>query len=205
MSRETKLFGSDQNMSAEKDALSDPEANHRSEPDRGSSPLHDTASQLTDNVDHVQPQWLQGFPLVIVMMALTIVSYLMLLDVSIVSTVGSLACALATSSNMLITGRALAGMGSSGISTGCVTIMAGIAPLHKRSFLLGIMMGISQIGLASGPLVGGALSEYTTWRWCFWINLPIGAVLALLVVFIRIPDTSPKQPPISVLRTLHKL
>ncbi|TWU77392.1 hypothetical protein ED733_006174 [Metarhizium rileyi] len=258
MSRKTDSFASEQKMSTEKDALSDLEANRRVEPDREPSAPHDTVSQPTDIAEDGETQWLQGFPLVVIMMALTIVSYLMLLDVSIVSTalpkitnefnslpdigwyaaayqlasaalqplsgkvythftakwtllgyffifeIGSLVCALATSSDMLIVGRALAGMGSSGISTGCVTIMAGIAPLHKRSFLLGIMMGIGQFGLASGPLVGGALSEYTTWRWCFWINLPIGAVVALLVVFIRIPDSSSKEPPMRVLRTLHK-
>ncbi|KAJ5149742.1 MFS multidrug transporter [Penicillium atrosanguineum] len=217
-----------------------------------------TVLQHMDQTEGGKPQWLQGSTLIIIMVALTIVSYLMLLDVSVVSTalpaitnefnslpdlgwygaayqlsnaalqplsgkiythftpkwtlliyffvfeVGSLICALATSSNMLIVGRTIAGMGNSGIPNGCVTIIAGMVPLHKRPALLGIMMGISQLGLASGPLVGGALTEYTTWRWCFWINLPIGAIVALLVVFIRIPDPLFKEPSLTVLRTLHK-
>lgn len=85
MSREEISLGSDPNMSMEKDALSDPEANH---PDGASSPYHGSDSKPADDAEQGKSQWMQGFPLVIVMMALTIVSYLMLLDVSIVATVG---------------------------------------------------------------------------------------------------------------------
>jgi MFS family permease len=79
---------------------------------------------------------------------------------------GSLICAVATSSTMFILGRAVAGIGSSGIQNGGFTIIAACAPLEKRPSLMGILIGICQIGLVAGPLIGGALTQYTTWRWC---------------------------------------
>ncbi|KAL4816742.1 major facilitator superfamily domain-containing protein [Aspergillus spinulosporus] len=117
---------------------------------------------------------------------------------------GSIICGVANSSVALIIGRAVSGMGTSGLINGALTIIAGVAPIHKRPTLIGIMMGISQLGLVLGPLVGGALTTYTTWRWCFYINLPIGGLVAILLVFTRIPEQRRKPPALSVLPTLHR-
>lgn len=115
---------------------------------------------------------------------------------------GSLICGVATSSTMLIVGRAIAGIGSSGIVNGCFTIIAGCVPMPKRPALIGFVIGVAQLGLVIGPLIGGALTQYTTWRWCFYINLPIGGLVAALLVFVHIPDQIPKPPPMLVVRTL---
>lgn len=95
---------------------------------------------------------------------------------------GSLLSAAATSSKMFIVGRAVAGMGGSGIINGALTIVANCAPMHKRpstpflnkiedisltaAVLIGLMMSICQLGLVLGPVIGGALTQYATWRWC---------------------------------------
>lgn len=67
---------------------------------------------------------------------------------------------------MLIVGRAVAGMGSSGLFNGSLTIVGVTVPLQRRPVIIGIMIGFANMGLVAGPLVGGALTEFTTWRWC---------------------------------------
>ncbi|OIW24685.1 hypothetical protein CONLIGDRAFT_657275 [Coniochaeta ligniaria NRRL 30616] len=117
--------------------------------------------------------------------------------------VGSLICGVATSSTMLIVGRAVAGLGMSGILNGALTIVAGAVPLHKRAALIGIIMGFCQLGVVCGPLLGGAFTEYTTWRWCFYVNLPIGGLVSILLVFTRIPDQMVKPKVRDVLPKPH--
>lgn len=75
---------------------------------------------------------------------------------------GSLLCGLSNSSEMLIVGRAIQGMGTAGLQNGAFTIIAASVPLAKRPALVGICQGIAQLGGVIGPLVGGALTEYTT-------------------------------------------
>ncbi|KAI9703447.1 MAG: hypothetical protein M1820_005920 [Bogoriella megaspora] len=105
---------------------------------------------------------------------------------------GSLLCGVSQSSKMLVISRAVAGMGTSGLMNGALTILTAAAPMEKRPLFTGIMMGFSQLGLISGPLIGGAFTEFTTWRWCFYINLPIGGLVAILLVWVNIPDANVK-------------
>ncbi|KAF2103662.1 efflux pump [Rhizodiscina lignyota] len=109
--------------------------------------------------------------------------------------VGSALCGAAQSSKMLIVGRAVAGLGVAGLSNGAMTIISASAPLHKRPALIGIMMSISQLGIIGGPLIGGALTQYASWRWCtvgFFINLPVGAVSSIILILIKFPDDAAK-------------
>ncbi|KAH8657905.1 major facilitator superfamily domain-containing protein [Xylariales sp. PMI_506] len=108
--------------------------------------------------------------------------------------IGSLICGLATSSKALIIGRAVAGMGSSGMLNGGLNIVAGAVPMHRRS--------VSQLGIVGGPLLGGVFTTTTTWRWCFYINLPIGGLVAILLLFSPIPEQQPKGRTREVWRTL---
>ncbi|WQF88058.1 Putative major facilitator superfamily, MFS transporter superfamily [Colletotrichum destructivum] len=117
--------------------------------------------------------------------------------------IGSLLCGIASSSAMLILGRAVAGMGGSGLLIGNQTVIAGLAPLEKRPGLTAVVMSLAAPGMLLGPIVGGIITEYSTWRWIFYMNLPIGAVAILLLVFTGIPEQTAKPDWRIVLRGLH--
>jgi MFS family permease len=89
---------------------------------------------------------------------------------------GSLLCATAANSNMLIIGRAVTGIGGAGTSTGGFSIIASSLPLQKRPAYIGILHATFGVATILGPVLGGALTQHASWRWCFYINLPIGAV-----------------------------
>ncbi|WAO92067.1 MFS domain-containing protein [Fusarium falciforme] len=103
--------------------------------------------------------------------------------------IGSVLCAAAQSSEMLIVGRTIAGIGCAGISSGGLIIIANITPMEKRATYQSLYGGIFGIASVVGPLVGGAFTDKVSWRWCFYINLPLGAVSAAFIVFsLRLPS-----------------
>ncbi|KAH6882235.1 efflux pump protein [Alternaria rosae] len=110
---------------------------------------------------------------------------------------GSLLCGVASSSAVLIAGRVVAGLGASGIVNGAMTILAGAVPVEKSPVYTGIVLGTAQMGIVAGPLIGGALTEHAIWRWCFYMNLPIGGVAAALIAFVPIPERT-KKPRITL-------
>ncbi|KAI9754653.1 MAG: hypothetical protein M4579_004616 [Chaenotheca gracillima] len=95
---------------------------------------------------------------------------------------GSVICAAARNSTMLIVGRAVAGAGASALFSGGITIVGFSMPLKKRPLYIAALSSMFGISSVIGPILGGALTDKATWRWCFWINLPFGGI-ALLTVF----------------------
>lgn len=105
--------------------------------------------------------------------------------------VGSLVCATAPNSNGLIAGRAVAGFGASGVFAGGFVILTTIIPLHKRAIWTGTMSSTFAIASIVGPVIGGAFTQHISWRWCFYINLPIGGFSALVILaFFHIKPAS---------------
>ncbi|KAJ5166138.1 uncharacterized protein N7482_004919 [Penicillium canariense] len=97
--------------------------------------------------------------------------------------VGSLVCAVTPNSVGLICGRAIAGLGAAGLFSGSILIITQSVPLVKRPMYTGLVGSMFGIASVAGPLMGGAFTDKVTWRWCFYINLPIGAVTFLFILF----------------------
>ncbi|KAJ6180746.1 hypothetical protein N7519_011207 [Penicillium mononematosum] len=102
---------------------------------------------------------------------------------------GSLICGVANSSLTLIMGRAVAGIGSAGIFSGSLIIVAHSVALKRRPLYNSCIGGMFGISSVAGPLLGGVFTDKVTWRWCFYINLPIGAVTVLVItIFFTAPN-----------------
>lgn len=102
---------------------------------------------------------------------------------------GSAVCGAAPSSVAFIIGRALAGIGGGGIFAGTIVVMIHSVPLHRRPKYQGAFGAVFGIASVVGPLLGGAFTSKATWRWCFYINLPLGGVALLVIILVlRPPD-----------------
>src|SRR5881396_2001992 len=97
-------------------------------------------------------------------------------------TAASAAAALAPSVQALIAARAAQGIGGAIVTPLTLTILSAAVPVEKRGIALGAWGGISGLAVAIGPLVGGAVTEGIAWQWIFWLNVPIGLVLAPLAL-----------------------
>jgi EmrB/QacA subfamily drug resistance transporter len=95
-------------------------------------------------------------------------------------TVGSAAAALAPTIDLLIAARATQGVAAALVTPLTLTLIAEAFPPHQRGLALGVWSGISGIGVALGPLVGGALTQFASWHWIFWVNVPLGIALVPL-------------------------
>ena len=107
--------------------------------------------------------------------------------------IGSIICAAAPNSTTLIVGRAIAGIGSAGTNTGAQVIFTDLFPLEKRPKYQGFLGATFGLASIAGPLLGGVFTTKVSWRWCFWINVPIGG-LALAVLLLLFPaKAAPKK------------
>src|SRR6266508_2252212 len=103
-------------------------------------------------------------------------------------TAASAFAALAPTIEILNLARALQGVGGAIVTPLTLTILSAAVPRDKRGLALGAWSGIAGLAVAMGPLVGGAIVEGISWQWIFWLNVPLGLILAPLA-FLRLGES----------------
>ncbi|KAM0278856.1 hypothetical protein ACHAQH_004934 [Verticillium albo-atrum] len=98
-------------------------------------------------------------------------------------TVGSIVCAVAQNFTVLLIGRSIQGIGGGGIIALSEVIVTDLVPLAVRGQWLSILSAMWAIGTVAGPLMGAGFAQHATWRWIFWINLPLMAVGVVMIYF----------------------
>jgi len=99
--------------------------------------------------------------------------------------IGSILCAVATSLPLLAIFRAIQGIGGGGIFSCALIMIADLVPAHQRGAYIGPLASMFALSGVTGPLIGGAFTDSVGWRWCFWINVPIGVICSIVVqIFI---------------------
>jgi len=109
-----------------------------------------------------------------------------------VFTLGSALCGFAPTLGWLTAGRVLQGVGGAFLSPGSLSVLASAFPEpRERAQAIGIWSGISGIGLAAGPLVGGLLIQVSSWPAIFFVNLPIGLIVLALGWMVLLESSNP--------------
>jgi EmrB/QacA subfamily drug resistance transporter len=108
-------------------------------------------------------------------------------------TAGSALCALAPSTGVLVAARAIQGVGGAVIMPLSLTILVAETPVAQRGAVLGAWGATAAIAASTGPVVGGALTSALSWHWIFWVNVPVGLVLAPLA-HRHLNESAPTHP-----------
>ncbi|KAK2738758.1 hypothetical protein FQN57_006926 [Myotisia sp. PD_48] len=127
-----------------------------------------------------------------------------LLLANVVFLIGSLLCAVSINIKMLIGSRVVQGIGGGGLLTLVNICVSDLFSMRSRSVYFGIIGMVWAIAGIIGPLIGGIMTQYVTWRWCFYINLPVDGIAFFIIIFFLKIHT-PKTPLMAGLRAIDWL
>ena len=85
----------------------------------------------------------------------------------------------------LIAARAVQGVGAAVVMPLTLTLLASVVPPERRGMAFGLWGAMAGLGVALGPVIGGGITEYASWHWIFWINVPVGVLLLPIVALVR--------------------
>ncbi|GME25398.1 MFS transporter [Neofusicoccum parvum] len=124
-----------------------------------------------------------------------------LLIANVVFFIGSLIAALSVSIGMLIASRAIQGIGGGGLIILVNIVISDLFSMRSRGQYFGIIGMVWALASALGPVIGGALTQKVSWRWCFYINLPLdGLAFAIILFFLDVH--TPRTPILAGLRAI---
>ena len=106
--------------------------------------------------------------------------------------IGSALCGISQNMDQLIGFRAVQGLGAGGLMVGALSIIGDIVPPRERGRYQGYMGGVFAFASVIGPLIGGFLTQHASWRWVFYVNLPVGA-LALAVIAVVLQGSGERK------------
>ena len=118
-----------------------------------------------------------------------------------VFSLASVACALSTTSGMLIASRVVEGAGAAIVLPLTLTLISDAFPTGKRGMAIGLWGGITGLGVAAGPVLGGAIVAGVTWQWIFWINVPVG-LLMIPASAVLLRETRGARPHLDIVGVL---
>lgn len=113
----------------------------------------------------------------------------------------SAAAALAPGIEALIAARAVQGVGAATMMPLTLTLLTAAVPVAKRGMVYGIWGAVNGLAVASGPLIGGSLTEHVSWQWIFWLNVPLGLAL-LPLARLRLSESYGTGAPLDITGTL---